>query len=177
MRARRSSVLAAVLLVAACRRTASEETAGPPSDPAPPAPSASATIAPDRLAPGELVEGRKKALGVFLPRDVHEDASFADLVYASGPVGVHPLVEYFRARLIDGSLREGPEAATFEHVHVPDAPGKDLRVHIVLRPGGCRVELRDTTSAPVPVLPDNDARWRQVGLTPQGRLADPTHLD
>jgi hypothetical protein len=138
--------------------------------------SASAT-APDHLAPGELVEGRTTALGVVLPRDLRLDASFMDVAYASGPVGVHPLVQYFRARLTDGSLREGPEAATFERVHAAGAPGKELEVRILLQPGGSRVEVRDATPPPVPALPDESARWRQVGLTPKGRLADPTHLD
>jgi hypothetical protein len=131
----------------------------------------------DQLAPGELVEGDAKAFGVPLPRDLHVEASFADVVYASGRVGVHPLVEFFRARLTEGGVREGPQAATFEHVRAPAFPDKDLRVRIVSHEGGARVELRDTTPPAVPVLPEESARWRQVGLKPNGRLADPTHLD
>jgi hypothetical protein len=158
-----------------CRQTRVEEgdttSAAPSTTPLPSAPAA------DQLAPGELVEGRTKALGVTLPRDLQVDSSFVDLVYASGPVGVHALAQYFRAHVTDGSVREGPDAATFEHVHAPGVAGKELEVRILLHAGGSRVELRDTTPPPLPALPDESARWRQVGLTPKGRLADPTHLD
>ncbi len=165
-----------VVLVVSCGRAPSEETAQ--SRPAAPVTSPSASArSPDQLAPGELVEGGSKAFGVPLPRELHVDASFADVVYASGPLGVHPLVQFFRARLADGGLREGPEAATFEHVHALGKPEKDLLVRIALQGGASRVEFRDTTPPMLPVLPDDSARWRQVGLTPQGRLADPTHLD
>jgi len=37
--------------------------------------------------------------------------------------------------------------------------------------------IRDTTPPKGPPLPDENARWKQVGLTPSGRLVDPTHLD
>ena len=140
-------------------------------------PSASARGGPDQLAPGELLEGASKAFGIALPRDLHVDGAFTDVVYASGPLGVHPLVEFFRARLDGGSLREGPQAATFEQVRVPGKPEMELLVHITQQGLGCRVDLRDTTPHVFPVLPDDSARWRQVGLTPQGKLADPTHLD
>ena len=106
------------------------------------------------------------------------DGAFTDVVYASGPVGVHPLVEYFRAHVTDGSLREGPEAATFEHVHAPGASRDGApRSASSFTAAESRVDLRDTTPKAAPVLPDESARWRQVGLTPNGRLADPTHLD
>jgi hypothetical protein len=104
-------------------------------------------------------------------------AAFADVVYAQGPVALRPVVHYFRARLRDGGLREGEAAATFEHVHVPGSPGLELNVRVEPLPGGVRVVMRDTTSSPLPLLPDDDARRRAVGLTPEGRLLDPTHLE
>jgi hypothetical protein len=39
------------------------------------------------------------------------------------------------------------------------------------------LDVRDITPLPVPDLPNETARWRQVGLTPDGKLADPTHLE
>jgi hypothetical protein len=168
--------LGALVLAAGCSRQPAEEGVG--SLPVAPAVSASASAhRPDQLAPGELLEGQAKAFGVALPRDLSVEASFADVVYASGRVGVHPLVEFFRARLTEGSVREGPEAATFEHVRAPAVPERELRVRILPHEGGARVELRDTTPPALPVLPEESARWRQVGLTPNGRLADPRHLD
>ncbi len=149
--------------------------------PAPPPAIASAEPQPtDHLASDELIEGEKKAFGVALPRVLHVDGAFVDVVFTSAPsgqVGVHPLAKYFRTRLTEGSLREGDEAATFEHVHVPGKGDMELDVRIRTAGAYTRVEFRDTTPRPQPKLPDDAARWRQAGLTPNGRLLDPTHLE
>jgi hypothetical protein len=130
----------------------------------------------DHLAADELVEGSKLAFGLKLPRDLQVDGAFVDVVFASGRVAVEPLVKYFRARLTEGSLRAGEESATFEHVHIPGKASSEYGVRIWLARGYTRVEIRDTTPKPQPDLPDDAARWRQAGLTPQGRVLDPTHL-
>jgi hypothetical protein len=141
-------------------------------------PLASAAVPADHLAPDELVEGTKQAFGVVLPRDLQVDGSFRDVVFASGNVAIHPLVKYLRARVTEGSLREGQEAATFEHVHVPGGKNDlELTVHIAVVGPSARVELRDTTPKPQPNLPDDAARWRQAGLTPSGKLLDPTRIE
>jgi hypothetical protein len=116
------------------------------------------------------------ALGVKLPRDLHLEEAFNDLAYARGAVPLHSLVQYFRARLRDGNLHEGEEAATFDHVHAPGRPDRELSVHIAATAGAMRVELRDTTMPVTSSLPNDEARFRQVGLTPDGRWLDPTHL-
>jgi hypothetical protein len=140
---------------------------------------ATASVAPpvDHLAPGELVEGTEVALGVKLPRDLRLVEAFPDVAYARGLAPVHSLVLYFRARLRDGSLHEGEEAATFEHVHAPARLDRELTVHIGTTIGGVRVDIRDTTPPVLPNLPDDTARYRQVGLRPDGKWMDPTHLD
>ncbi len=161
----------------ACRRSGS--TAGEPGVNA--AKNAGATAASarpvDHLAPGELAEGSQEAFSLKLPRDLHIDRTFAGAVYASGPLSVHPLVQYFRARLAEGSLREGPTSAMFEHVKVPGKPAVELSLRVMSAPGGSRVEIVDATPPPMPNLPDEAARWRHVGLTPDGKLADPKHLE
>jgi hypothetical protein len=134
----------------------------------------------DHLAPGELVEGTQQAFGVTLPREVVVDESFVDAVYASGPATLDALVPYFRSRLEGGTAHQGPTTATFEHTRArgkADRAAVDVLVRVTSAPGGARVEIRNTTPPPAPVLPDQAARWRQVGLTPEGRIADPSHLD
>jgi hypothetical protein len=131
----------------------------------------------DQLAPGELLEGTDKALDVTLPRGLHVDGRFADLVLTSGPLGVHPLVAYFQAHVQGGDLREGSTTATFDHVTAHDHPDRPLSVRILKAGDGVHVDIRDVTPPKLPDLPDEAARWKQVGLTPSGRLLDPTHLD
>ena len=166
---------AVVALAAACRG------ASPVADAPAPAASAAAVAAQaarpvDHLAPDELLEGTDKAFDVTLPRGLRIDGAFSDDILTSGPFAVHPLAEYFRAHLQGGDLREGSVSATFDHV---TAPGKDrpLSVHITKVFDSARVEIQDVTPPPIPQLPDDAARWKRVGLTPSGRVLDPTHLD
>ena len=168
---------AAIVFVACagCRRATPQDdgtkSSGPSSAPA-------GDLAPaDHLAPGELLEGADNAFGLILPRRLRVEGAFAQVVYASGPLAVQPLVRYFRARLQDGSLREGETAASFEHVHVPGKPERELAIRIAATAQTARVEIRDATPPEAPALPDDRARWKRVGLTPEGRLLDRTHLD
>jgi hypothetical protein len=131
----------------------------------------------DQLAPGELAEGPDRAFGIALPREVQIRRSFVDVVYARGPVGVHSLVRYFAARLDGGSAHESLDTATFEHVRARGKPGEELLVQISSVFDGASVEIHTVTRPPAPNLPDEAARWRQVGLTPDGKLTDPSHLD
>jgi hypothetical protein len=165
---------AALSALAACHRS--------PSGNAAPSPSAAALRAPppgpaDHLAPGELLEGTDSAFGITLPRGLRVDGAFVDAVYTSGMLDVHALATYFSARLQNGDMREGATSATFEHVNAKDKTGRLLTIHIAKIGDGARVDFRDVTPVAAPNLPDNAARWRHVGLTPSGRVLDPTHLD
>jgi hypothetical protein len=175
MAPRAASVLCLAALAVSCRKEPVPESA-PAQIAVAAVPSASAVPA-DHLAPDELVEGTGRAFGVVLPRVLQVEGTFRDVVFASGEVAVHPLVKYFRTRVTDGSLREGDEAATFEHVHVPGNTDLDLTLHVRTVRGMARVEFRDTTPRSQPALADDAARWRRVGMTPEGRLLDPTHLE
>jgi hypothetical protein len=165
---------AAMAALSACHRPAPTGDAAPASSGAtirtPPAPA-------DHLAPGELLEGTDKALGVTLPRGLRIDGAFRDVVYTTGLLDVHALATYFAAHLQNGDFREGATSATFEHVTAKEQPGRLLSVHIMKTGGGARVDIRDETPLTGPQLPDEAARWKRVGLTPSGRLIDPTHLD
>ncbi len=132
----------------------------------------------DHLGPNELVESTDRVFGVALPRGLDVEKRYPDYIYATGTMTVHALVLYFRSRLQGGALRESEKVATFEHVTTPGlAPYTELLIHFATTGTRTSVELSSTTHPPAPVLPDEAARWRQVGLTPNGKLLDPTHLD
>jgi hypothetical protein len=131
----------------------------------------------DHLAPDELAEGATAALGIRLPQVLTIQEFHGYMVRARGPVTVHALVGYLSGRLQGGVLREGRDAATFQHVNARDFPGRELLVTIRQVPGGTSLEIREVLHPPAPDLPDEAARWRQVGLRPDGKLLDPTHLD
>jgi hypothetical protein len=139
--------------------------------------SASAPVPVDHLAKGELLEGSEKALTVVLPRDLHVDNAFVQVVYASGNASPEDVANYFRARVRDGSVTPGASATLFENVRVPATPNVILRIRV--QPGanglGSSVEVRDVTPPPAVDLPDEESRWRAAGLQPNGALADPKH--
>jgi hypothetical protein len=163
---------AMVLAMAACRvhRVPDETPAARETAAAAPSPV-------DHLATGELVEGTEHAFGLTLPRGLVVTGNFVPVVYASGRLAVHPVVQYLRARLEGGDLREGDASATFEHVTVRGKPGVELSIHVNASIAGVRVEMRDTTPTPAPNLANDADRLKHVGLTPTGRFLDPTHLD
>jgi hypothetical protein len=171
------TIAVASVAMSACARHRPDD--GPESSPtARPAQSNEPGATPvDHLAPGELVEGSQKAFGLTLPRELHVTQSFVDVVSATGPVSVHSLVRYLSTRLEGGSVREGTDAATFQHVAVKGAPGLELLVHIGSVLGGSRVEIHTVPHPPAAQLPDEQSRWRQVGLTSQGKVIDPAHFE
>jgi len=176
-RGRAAAALALFTLGVACKTHPPQANEAAPSLAAPNA-TATEVLPVDHLAPGELLEGTEHAFGLTLPRDLHVEGAFANVVYARGPVAIHPVVRYLRRRLEQGDLREEEASATFDHVRVRGAPGPVYAIRVLAAEGGgARVEMRDVTPQPVPDLPNDEARWRRVGLTPNGKLADPAHLE
>lgn len=167
------AVAAAGAVGAGCSR-GSGDAAPAPKAYAPPQASA---LPADHLGPDELVEGHEQVFGVTLPRGVLVERRYTDLVQASGPMPVHALVKYFQDRLKGGSLREGAVAATFEHVSQPGAPDAELTIHVEATLGKTRIDLTSYHRQEAAKLPDEPARWRSVGLTPNGKLIDPSHVE
>jgi hypothetical protein len=133
----------------------------------------------DHLAPGELLEGQARAFELVLPRAMSIDHAFVDVVYASGPVPVESLARYVRARVRDGAMRPNGESFVFDGVRVPDNPKRLLRIRVEPRTSGrvgADLEIRDVTPPEATAHDDEASRWREVGLTPDGRLLDPQHL-
>jgi hypothetical protein len=163
----------AALAIGACKQKPVDE----PAEPA--TPTASASVHPtDRLAPDELLEGTETALGVVLPRGTRIDSAFADTVNATVSAKLGPVVGYLRARVREGTFSKGQLTATFEHVKVPARPGRELRIRLTEVGGvGTKIELFDSTPPPLPNLPDEPSRWKAVGLTPDGKILDPKHLE
>ncbi|HLK40899.1 MAG TPA: hypothetical protein VKU41_29300 [Polyangiaceae bacterium] len=170
--------LCAVAWLIACKGGASHSVGeAPTADPLASVESAEVTPV-DHLAPGELLEGTEHAFGIPLPRDLRIEAAFSDVVYARGGAAVHHVVHYFRQRVEDGTLREEETTAAFDHVKVRGKPGAEFAIRVLgSLTEGTRVEIRDITPVALPALPDDAARWRRAGFTPNGKVADPTHLD
>jgi hypothetical protein len=179
IRLRAAVTLAAVGMVlpspGCARPPAPDDTPAPAAAESPPPPASAVPV--DHLAPGELVEGPDKAFGVPLPREVRVEWNHPGSVRALGPVSVHALVKYFRTRVAEAHRTEGDTFAELDDVRLGGNPGHVFRIRMTeLPPRGTLLELDDVTPPPAPDLPNEEARWRQVGLTPQGKVLDPTHF-
>jgi hypothetical protein len=169
-----AAIVAIVALAAACHSSSPGDAPAPAASAAALRPAAGPV---DHLAVDEVLEGTDKAFDVTLPRGLRIDGAFVDVIMMSGPLAPRSLVAYFRAHVQNGDLREGEVSSTFDQVTAPGNPDRPLSVHIAKAGDGAHVEIRDLTPVPLPPMPDEAARWKHVGLTPSGRILDPTHLD
>jgi hypothetical protein len=142
------------------------------------APAPSASVAHDHLNPGELVDGPLHAFELKLPAGMEIREAFTSVVYAWGPVDPMKLANYLRAQVKGGSISVGAAATVFDQVTVP-ANGKRilrLRVDAIGQGRAARLEVRDVTPPPVAPAADDAERWRRVGMSSDGKLLDPAHM-
>jgi hypothetical protein len=130
----------------------------------------------DRLLPGELAEGRERAMGLVVPRDMRIERVFDDSAVARGRVGVEPLADYVRKRVQVASVEVGQSRTVFPKAHPRGAPeGKLVRIEIARDLETTVLTLTDVTPPPIPNGLSEDERWRKAGVLP-GKPFDPNAL-
>lgn len=134
----------------------------------------------DHLAPGELVEGTEKVFGLLLPKVMRVDRAFDDVAFVVGPVTPEAVTKYVEAHVAGGTAKRTVEGEIFDKVKARDGTdGKPLRIVVSKEPtgSGTRMVVRDVTPASTANVPqDEEARWRAVGLKPNGEPLDRTKL-
>jgi hypothetical protein len=162
-------LLALTALTASCRRDAERQ-----GDKA--APPASERPAADRLLPNELAEGKDRAMGIALPRDLHLERVFNDSASARGRVSAEALADYVRQR-VDAPRAELEQTRTvFPRAHPRGAPAdKIVRIEILREVDTTVLTLTDLTPPPVPSGLSEGERWRKAGVLP-GKPFDPNAL-
>jgi hypothetical protein len=77
-----------------------------------------------------------------------------------------------------GSVTVGAASTIFTRVQVPVNPGRELNIRVEPRQNGTgvRLTIRDVTPPPVDQTMTEEQRWKQVGIAPGGKIADPSHL-
>lgn len=168
----RSFLLAAALAAAS---------SGCKSKEAPSDPNGVASARPaDHLGKGEIPEGREHAFSLPLPLRSQVKIRFNDNVQVVSPHTHEELSNFVRARVKSGKVLVGTTMTTFEDVVVPSDPTRHLKIEIrqLTTMDGTRSEMvvRDITPPPSDPNETDADRWRKVGLTPDGKLLDPKHL-
>ena len=143
-------------------------------DEPPPTPSVKPPV--DTTLPGELAEGKEQAFGVPLPRVMRVVGRFGDAVLAEGPAPPDQVANFFRSRVKAEKIETGPAKTVFSKVSVKSQPDATIMIEVVGRAGTTSVSVRSVT-LPRPDDTSTPAeRMRNIGLNPDGTLADPTHL-
>jgi hypothetical protein len=131
----------------------------------PPAPASERPA--DRLLPGELAEGKERALGLVLPRDMRLERVFDDSASARGRVPAESLADYVRARVEAPNAELAETRTIFPAAHPRGAPaGKMVRIEILRDVDTTVLTLRDVTPPPVPTGLSEGERWRKAGVQP-----------
>jgi hypothetical protein len=156
----------ALLLCASCQRKSAPAPAGS-------ALAASAAKPVDRLAPDELAAGTADVWGLTIPRDMRIEHRFPEVAYVVGPVKADALANYVRDRVVVSHVEIGAGRTIFPNAHIKGGSRDHVyELDVIPEPSGSRLEIQDLT--PVKVVPGltDEERWRQAGLTPQGRPLD-----
>jgi len=159
----------ACCLCAACQ-TKSEPSPGPAGSVA----KAGAPKPIDRLAPDELAAGNAEVWGFVVPREMQIEHRYKEATHLVGPVKPDALANYVRERVIVSHVEIGAARTIFPEARIKaGAADRIYELDVIPEPGMTRLVIRDTTPPKIqPGLSDAE-RWRQAGLTPEGRPLDP----
>lgn len=169
-----------LIAVALASVTLSSASACKRKEQAPPAPAPSAAPSVDRLAPGEIAEGRERAFTLPLPLHSVVKARFAKSVHVASTHTPEELASFVRERVSEGTSPSNATETRFEEVVVTKDRSKRLTIGI-RRPAiagehRSQMVIDDVTPVPEePGLTDED-RWKKAGMTPDGKLIDRNQL-
>jgi len=128
----------------------------------------------DRLAPDELAAGNAEIWGFVVPREMQVEHRYHEVTHLIGPVKPDALANYVRDRVIVSHVEIGAARTVFPNARIKaGAADRVYELEVIPEPGITRLVIRDTTPPRIqPGLTDAE-RWRQAGLTPEGRPLDP----
>jgi hypothetical protein len=144
--------------------------------PSAPAPAKSVEKPLDRLLPGELSPGEGHVFGLAVPKGMTVRDSVRDSAFLEGNVPPESLANYVRDRVEVERVEIGVARTVFPSARIRGgAADRSYEIEVVAGNGTpTRLVVRDVTPHGRNGPPDmTDAeRWRQAGLTPDGKPLD-----
>ncbi|HEY3254606.1 MAG TPA: hypothetical protein VGJ91_11680 [Polyangiaceae bacterium] len=128
----------------------------------------------DRLAADELAAGNAEVWGFVVPREMQVEHRYKEVTHLIGRVKPDALANYVRERVVVSHVEIGAARTIFPDARIKaGAADRVYELDVIPEPGITRLIIRDTTPPKIqPGLTDAE-RWRQAGLTPEGRPLDP----
>ena len=132
----------------------------------------------DRLAPDELAAGNADVWGFAVPREMQVEHRYQGVTHIAGRVKPDALANYVRDRVVVSHVEIGAARTIFPNARIKGgAANKVYELEVIPEASTTRLVIRDTTPPPIePGLSDAE-RWKQAGLTPEGRPLDPKHFE
>ncbi len=147
---------------------------------APPAVDAQKPIArsPDRLPPGELMEGTEAAFGLSVPKGMQLTAPTQTLRRFAGRVDFDELTRYVRDRISARHAELRKDSLFFETARVRGGdPNRSYAITLRKTAAEQVVLIEDITRAPSLDPEGSDLGWNRAGLKPNGELIDPSAME
>ncbi len=133
---------------------------------------------PDRLPPGELLEGEEDVFGFAIPKPMKIRAHFGDSVHLAGVVPPGTIEGYISARVNASRVEVAGQRTTYPEVTIKGGdPKRVYQIDVISHGDEVRMVIRDMT--PLPAIPGltEEERWKRAGLKPNGELIDPKRLE
>ncbi len=160
-----------LVLFTGCREKPPQQTEDVGSVPAPPA-----SVSPDRLPPGKLLEGETVVFGLRLPRGFAVTETYGSTTIAVGQANPDDVAEYLRARVQAKHVELGQGKLTFPDCTVL-ASKHPLRIEVAGQSFTTKLFLRDLSRPVAKEQKSSTERWREVGLSPDGKLLNEHELE
>jgi hypothetical protein len=146
--------------------------------PAPVDPRGAPTAAtPDRLPPGELLEGEARAFGLPLPRQMKLESITKRTAHARGEVSAQLLSDYLRQRVLVHHVEMAERTLVFPKVQLRGDPEHTvLRLEVIDEGVTTHLIVRNLMGPPLVEGLSDEEHWKRAGMTPDGKLIDPQKL-
>lgn len=180
-RARRSppssAALGLGLLVAACGAWLG---CNPSAEAPAPSTSQSAPKTPDRLAPGELREGKGTLFGLKLPVGMKVDAQFPQSAHASGVVSAEKLANYVRQRVTVSRVELAASGTVFPQATIRGGdPARRYQIEVSSKGRNAKLSVMWLNPVKPPAVTgiSEEQRWQRAGISPDGKLIGQQQLE
>lgn len=135
---------------------------------------------PDRLAPGELAEGKSTLFGLKLPVGMKIEARFEHSAHASGIVSEAKLANYVRQRVDVARVELAQSGTIFPQASIRGGdPGRRYQIEISSKGRATKLSVHWLNPAkPPPVTGlSEEQRWKRAGISPDGKLIGQQELE
>ncbi len=132
---------------------------------------------PDRLPPGELLEGPDEVFGIAVPRGMVGHKKGPKIAEITGSADYDLLVDYIKARISVRHAEMLEDRLVFPNARILGSKDRIYELTVRRLPRGSKVTILDVTKLPGTGGLSEEERWKRAGLKPGGGLIDPNAME